>query len=497
MNDLETALPTGVYPALIFGRLDREDGFCLLQYSDSTFTDAVVQEASYLTIDWWGTPGPLVPFESALGHFRSEADPSCFFVLKMVRLEEPSAQPARLVVVVSDDEYSRFDYNPFAIEASGVFAFADSFVAAPRPGRCPLATLLPEARPYFPTHLTPADLRACARPVARLLEGKSLLYRGARSDIRRDRVLEAALWCLPPEIREAYSFMTFTFANRDEVARRRPVLACYFDLEARPWQPRAEDEGQLSNPLVAELINARLADLVASTDKPASPPPTPTESRQEELHDVVLETAEEQIRERRRDHSGPIPEEVESRAAGESAPAIPHEPSPDSTARDVGSIDDPQPAVVDPHAEVLQAVLRLLRSQRHQVVRNAIRGQVQVDSQANWLVVWEPHPTGVGSRVHLPPGSWQVVGDCPATIQWGPDEAPTPPPSEPWHLEVAEGRDVGSEPVEVRLQWVEGPDCWEPYFRQWVLILELFASSREGRTDIGIVGVRLERVSPQ
>jgi hypothetical protein len=116
---------TGI-PHIVVARR-REHDFRIVQISPGfPVSDAVREEARWLSLDWWGNCFART-FDGAVGHFRSTVEKNLF--LLMLVLDGPLA-PDRFVTFLRGEEYAQFDFSPFVAFEKGLFSFADDFYSA-------------------------------------------------------------------------------------------------------------------------------------------------------------------------------------------------------------------------------------------------------------------------------------------------------------------------------------------------------------------------------
>jgi hypothetical protein len=116
---------TGI-PHIVVARR-REHDFRIVQFSPGfPMSDAVKEEARWLSLDWWGNCFART-FDGAVGHFRSTVEKNLFFL--MLVLEGPLA-PDRFVTFLREEEYAPFAFDPFGALEKGLFSFAEDFYAA-------------------------------------------------------------------------------------------------------------------------------------------------------------------------------------------------------------------------------------------------------------------------------------------------------------------------------------------------------------------------------
>ena len=116
---------TGI-PHIVVARR-REHDFRIVQISPGfPMSDAVKEEARWLSLDWWGNCFAQT-FDGAVGHFRSTVDKNLFLV--MLVLNGPLA-PDRFVAFLQEEEYVPFAFDPFDALEKGLFSFADDYYSA-------------------------------------------------------------------------------------------------------------------------------------------------------------------------------------------------------------------------------------------------------------------------------------------------------------------------------------------------------------------------------
>jgi len=115
-----------VIPHIVVARR-REHDFRIVQSSPGfPMSDAVKEEARWLSLDWWGNCFART-FDGAVGHFRSTVEKNLFFL--MLVLDGPLA-PDRFVAFLREEEYAPFAFDPFVTLEKGLFSFADDFYSA-------------------------------------------------------------------------------------------------------------------------------------------------------------------------------------------------------------------------------------------------------------------------------------------------------------------------------------------------------------------------------
>ena len=113
---------TGI-PHIVVARRPEHD-FRIVQTSPGfPMSDAVKEEALWLSLDWWGNCFAQT-FDAAVGHFRSSVEENLFFL--MLVLDGPLA-PDRFVAFLRREEYATLGFDPFVALEAGLFSFAEDF----------------------------------------------------------------------------------------------------------------------------------------------------------------------------------------------------------------------------------------------------------------------------------------------------------------------------------------------------------------------------------
>ncbi len=208
---------TGI-PHIVVARR-REHDFRVVQVSPGfPLSDAVKEEARWLSLDWWGNCFAR-SFDGAVGHFRSIVEKNLFFL--MLVLEGPQA-PDRFVAFLRGEEYARFGFDPFVALEGGVFSFAEEFYSERKEKRAGPGWWNVADPPGAPE---PGKVEAAER---HLWGGGSILVpcnTGIRELRQEIRVFSRAL---SPATRMGISICSFTNATHGELRHFGPILCGWY-----------------------------------------------------------------------------------------------------------------------------------------------------------------------------------------------------------------------------------------------------------------------------
>ncbi|GEM_PF-3161127 len=251
-------------PAFIYGRLNATEGYSLLQKSEGTIPARFEIEAERIAIDWWGARPQDIPISyPVLGHFPMLSEKGSYIILKAVQLAEYT-QPARLIIIIPDEIYRRFGYDPYLIEKCGFFDYANQFIVLPNGNKaCPQASGLINSC-HFPIHDPDDSMRdTVVGLVSSLFKRDSVILEAGFPDARLLAAVEISFRAVPMEIRRDYSYCSFSFSHAEMNGDRQPLLAVKYNRLVRDGNclhvPR------ITSPEAVEIIS-KLSSLQTMAD---------------------------------------------------------------------------------------------------------------------------------------------------------------------------------------------------------------------------------------
>ncbi len=205
-------------PHIVVARRPEHD-FRVVQMSPGfPMSDAVKEEARWLSLDWWGNCFART-FDGAVGHFRSTVETNLFFL--MLVLDGPLA-PDRFVAFLRREDYAPFAFDPFLAYERGLFSFADDFYSGRKekgmkPGWWKSADPPGEAE------------RGMAAVADRHLAGGGSILVPCHKEIRDVR--REIMMCtrgLAPETRTGISICSFTNASHGQLTHFGPIFCAWY-----------------------------------------------------------------------------------------------------------------------------------------------------------------------------------------------------------------------------------------------------------------------------
>jgi hypothetical protein len=249
------------YPASIFGRLNAESGFGLLQRSTDKLDTPLAHEIERLAVRGWGAKPDRTHFASeSIGHFRSREDPAKMHVFCVRPL--PDYQPVRAMVTLPVDNYLAYACNPFAFARAGFFDFLDAFLEDPKasgycaPASGPLG--VDDPAPFGSARWRDATLAALIGP---LVAGRSTIL-PVPDAAAAANVVEEIAWAMPIELRSRVALLSFAYSDPDALKGFAPVLACLSDLNGRAPGPD-DDYGPADTAGLSAVLAARRVHVAA------------------------------------------------------------------------------------------------------------------------------------------------------------------------------------------------------------------------------------------